>query len=127
MTVEKKNLGIGRALIAVYAVFAISASARATYQLAREFDQAPVAYSLSAVAALVYLLATVSLANSKMNSVAWIAVTFELIGVLGVGALSYLQPELFAHPSVWSHFGQGYGFVPLVLPVLGLIWLNKRK
>jgi hypothetical protein len=127
MTVEKKNLGIGRALIAVYAVFAISASARATYQLAREFDQAPVAYSLSAVAALVYVLATVSLANSKMNSVAWIAVTFELIGVLGVGALSYLQPELFAHPSVWSHFGQGYGFVPLVLPVLGLIWLNKRK
>lgn len=127
MTVEKKNLGIGRALIAVYAVFAISASARATYQLAREFDQAPVAYTLSAVAALVYLLATVSLANSKMNSVAWIAVTFELIGVLGVGALSYLQPELFAHPSVWSHFGQGYGFVPLVLPVLGLIWLNKRK
>lgn len=127
MTVEKKNLGIGRALIAVYAVFAISASARATYQLAREFEQAPVAYSLSAVAALVYLLATVSLANSKMNSVAWIAVTFELIGVLGVGALSYLQPELFAHPSVWSHFGQGYGFVPLVLPVLGLIWLNKRK
>lgn len=127
MTVEKKNLGIGRALIAVYAVFAISASARATYQLAREFEQAPVAYSLSAIAALVYLLATVSLANSKMNSVAWIAVTFELIGVLGVGALSYLQPELFAHPSVWSHFGQGYGFVPLLLPVLGLIWLNKRK
>jgi len=127
MTVEKKNLGIGRALIAVYAVFAISASARATYQLVREFDQAPVAYSLSAVAALVYLVATVSLANTKFNSIAWVAVSFELIGVLGVGILSYLQPGLFAHPSVWSHFGQGYGFVPLVLPVLGLIWLNKRK
>jgi len=24
---------------------------------------------------------------------------------------------------VWSGFGQGYGYVPLVLPFLGLLWL----
>jgi hypothetical protein len=125
MTSQKQNLGVGRALIAVYAVFAVSASARALYQLFREFEQAPVAYSLSAVAAVVYLMATVSLANKKLNKLAWIAVTFELVGVLSVGILSFVLPDLFAHPSVWSKFGQGYGFIPLVLPILGMFWLRK--
>lgn len=125
MTVEKKSLGVGRALVAVYAVFAVSATARATYQLVREFDQAPVAYSLSAVAALVYLLATVTLARPTLHALAWWSISFELIGVTSVGVLSFVQPDLFAHPSVWSKFGQGYGFIPLALPVLGIIWLTK--
>ena len=125
MTSQKQNLGVGRALIAVYAVFAVSASARALYQLVREFEQAPVAYSLSAVAAVVYLVATVSLANKNLNKLAWIAVTFELVGVVSVGILSFVLPDLFAHPSVWSKFGQGYGFIPLVLPILGMFWLRK--
>jgi hypothetical protein len=125
MSNNPQNLGVGRALIAVYAVFAVSASARALYQLVREFEQAPVAYSLSAVAAVVYLVATVSLANKKLNKLAWIAVTFELVGVLSVGILSFVLPDLFAHPSVWSKFGQGYGFIPLVLPILGMFWLRK--
>jgi hypothetical protein len=37
------------------------------------------------------------------------------------------MPELFGHPSVWSGFGVGYGFIPLVLPVLGLIWLRRQN
>lgn len=121
-----KTLGIGRLLIAVYAVFAVSSSARALYQLAREFDQAPIAYTLSALAAVVYVLATIALARPKLRVLAWVAVSFELAGVLVVGLLSYTHPELFAHPSVWSKFGQGYGYVPLVLPFLGLLWLRKR-
>ncbi|WP_138275172.1 hypothetical protein [Rhodoluna limnophila] len=121
------SLGIGRLLIAVYGVFAVSSSARAIYQLAREFDQAPLAYSLSALAAVVYILATIALARPSLLTLAFIAVSFELVGVLAVGVLSYLQPELFAHPSVWSKFGQGYGFVPLVLPFLGLLWLRKQS
>jgi hypothetical protein len=124
-----KNLGIGRLLIAVYGIFAVSATARASYQLLREFDQAPLAYSLSAIAAVIYILATLSLAKSgpAWRKVAFAAVLFELVGVLGVGTLSILHPELFGHPSVWSNFGMGYGFIPLVLPVLGLIWLVKRR
>jgi hypothetical protein len=120
-------MGAGRLLIAVYAVFAVSSSARAIYQLATEFDQAPVAYSLSAIAALVYILATVALAKPKLHRLAAVTIVFELIGVITVGILSYTLPELFAHPSVWSKFGQGYGFIPLVLPVLGLLWLRKAK
>jgi len=109
-------------------VFALSASARAGYQLIREFDQAPVAYLLSAVAAFVYIVATVSLAQPvRFRAVALLAVRFELAGVLIVGLLSVLVPELFGHPSVWSGFGIGYGFIPLVLPVLGLFWLRRQN
>ncbi len=127
MSTKPRTLGVGRVLIAVYAVFAVSASARALYQLLREFDQAPLAYSLSALAAVVYILATVALAKPNLRKLAIATITFELIGVVGVGLLSYLHPDLFAHPSVWSKFGQGYGYVPLVLPILGLLWLRKRK
>lgn len=124
----KKSMGVGRLLVAVYGVFALSASARAGYQLIREFDQAPVAYLLSAVAAFVYIVATVSLAQPvRFRAVALLAVRFELAGVLIVGLLSVLVPELFGHPSVWSGFGIGYGFIPLVLPVLGLFWLRRQN
>lgn len=125
----KESLGVGRLLIAIYGVFAISATARASYQLIREFDQAPVAYSLSALAAIVYLVATFSLAKSGAGyrRLAIAALLFELIGVLTVGILSLVVPQYFAHPSVWSGFGSGYGYVPLALPILGLIWIWKQR
>lgn len=122
-----KELGVGRLLIAVYGVFAISASARALYQLFTEFSQAPIAYSLSAVSALVYIYATLALARQSLRKYAWIAIWFELVGVIVVGALSFVIPQWFAHPSVWSGFGVGYGYVPLLLPVLGLIWLWRNR
>jgi hypothetical protein len=127
--VPTQSLGVGRLLIAIYAIFALSATARASYQLIREFDQAPLAYSLSAISALVYVLATISLTKqqAKWQQIAKVTIWFELIGVLVVGALSLLLPDLFAHPSVWSGFGVGYAFIPLLLPVLGLIWLRKHN
>ncbi len=127
MATGSSSLGSGRLLVAVYAIFAVSSSARAIYQLTTKFSDAPVAYSLSALAALVYILATIALAKSELKALALATIIFELAGVLLVGILSYLVPELFQHPSVWSKFGQGYGFVPLVLPVIGLLWLRKRK
>jgi hypothetical protein len=122
-------VGIGRVLIAIYAVFAISSTARAAFQVLTKFEAAPIAYSLSLLAAIVYILATFALATSGSQSkkLAWLAVGFELIGVVVVGSLSLLLPDLFAHPSVWSNFGQGYGFIPLVLPILGLVWLGRSR
>lgn len=121
------TLGPGRLLIAVYGVFALSATARASYQLITEFNQAPVAYLLSAVSAIVYVIATIALARGERSrKLAYATVLFELVGVLAVGALSLALPALFAHPSVWSGFGIGYGFIPLLLPVLGLIWLRRQ-
>lgn len=121
--------GPGRALIAVYGVLALAASFRSGYQLAAKFDEAPLAYILSAVAGLVYVLATIALLRSGTTwyRIALVAVLFELVGVLTVGTLSFVLPGLFAHPSVWSWFGVGYGFVPLVLPFLGLWWLRINR
>ncbi len=120
--------GIGALLIAVYAIFAVSATARASFQLLTKFDEAPLAYSLSALAAVVYIVATVALARTDARSkkVARWAVKFELVGVLVVGTLSLLWPAAFEHPSVWSWFGLNYACLPLVLPIFGLLWLNRR-
>ncbi len=118
--------GVGRLLIAVYGLFALSAGARAAVQIATRYAEAPLAYTLSAVAAAVYVLATIGLAGSgpRFRMLAWLACGFELAGVLVVGTLSLVVPEVFAHDTVWSGYGRGYGLVPLVLPILGLAWLR---
>lgn len=117
--------GPGRLLVAVYAVFAVSASARAGLQLATRFGEAPVAYLLSSLAACLYVVATVALARSSERSrrVAWSAVLLELVGVVTVGAVSVVDGSAFPDETVWSGFGAGYGYVPLVLPLLGIAWL----
>ena len=113
--------GLGRALVAVYGVFALAATARSLVQLATKAGEAPLAYALSAVAALVYVAATLGLAEVGPNPrrLAWAAVGFELVGVLTVGTLTVLDPELFPDATVWSDYGAGYGWLPLVLPFVG--------
>jgi cytochrome bd-type quinol oxidase subunit 2 len=126
---EATRHGPGRILILVYGVFALAATSRAGVQIATKFDEAPLAYILSAVAAVIYCAATFALARATKVSrrVATVAILVELIGVIGIGAFSYAVPEDFPDATVWSHFGQGYGFVPLVLPVLGLLWLRRTS
>lgn len=124
---EATRHGPGRVLILVYGIFALAATARATVQIATKFDEARLAYLLSALAAIIYCAATFALARATEVSrrVATAAIVIELVGVIGIGALSYGAPQDFPDATVWSHFGQGYGFVPLVLPVLGLLWLRR--
>ncbi|WP_408610739.1 hypothetical protein [Brevibacterium antiquum] len=119
------HTGPGRALTAVYGVFALSATARAGYQVIREFDVAPVAYSLSVIAAVIYIVATICLVigNRVSHRIAIGACLVEFVGVIIVGILSFTHPEDFAKPSVWSSFGSGYGYIPLILPLVGLWWL----
>lgn len=121
--------GPGTVLIAVYGVFALAACARAGVQLATRFSEAPVAYLLSAMAGLIYLLATIMLARGTRTSrrVATAAIVVELVGVLTVGTLSLLDPAAFPRATVWSLYGVGYGFVPLLLPILGLWWLYATR
>lgn len=120
------SAGIGRVLIAVYGILALAAIGRSTYQIITKFDEAPLAYSLSALAAVVYVLATIALVarGAVWFRVAVIAIAFELAGVLIIGTLSIIDPGLFPDDTVWSLFGRGYAFIPLVLPVLGLLWLR---
>jgi hypothetical protein len=118
--------GFGRVVVAVYAVFALSASARSLYQLVTKASEAPVAYGLSALAGIVYVVATIGLATNR-HRLAAAAIGFELVGVLVVGLLTIFDAELFPDATVWSDFGAGYGFVPLVLPFIGLAWVLRSR
>jgi hypothetical protein len=122
--------GAGRVLIAVYGIFALSATARAGVQIAGRFHEAPVAYLLSGLAGVVYILATLGLAGHGpgWRRLAWAAVGIEMAGVLLVGAVTTFVPGEFGpDDTVWSYFGRGYGFIPLILPVIGLWWLRRTR
>ena len=116
--------GFGRVLVAVYAIFALAASSRSIFQLATKFDEAPFAYFLSALAGVVYVVATVALARNA-RTIALATIGSELVGVLVVGVLTVSDKSLFPDQTVWSGFGSGYGYIPLVLPFVGLWWLRK--
>jgi hypothetical protein len=121
--------GFGRVLVAVYGIFALAATSRSAVQLATTFGEAPLAYLLSAFAAVVYIVATISLARGDLTSRrrATIAISIELVGVLVVGTVSVVAPDAFPKATVWTGFGSGYGFVPLVLPFVGLWWLRHTR
>jgi cytochrome bd-type quinol oxidase subunit 2 len=115
-------------LVACYAVFAVAAGARSLVQITTRFHEAPVAYTLSFVAAVIYLVATLALrrTSERAHRVALVAVGVEAVGVLVVGTLSLVRPEWFPDQTVWSEYGIGYLFVPLVLPFAGLWWLLRH-
>lgn len=119
-------LGNARVLVVVYGVLALAATGRSVYQLITKFADAPFAYVLSAVAAVVYIVATIALARGNRALAQW-SMAFELVGVVVVGVLSYVDASLFPRDTVWSHFGAGYLWIPLALPVLGLWWLAKGR
>ena len=123
---DSTRTGPGRLLVAIYALFALAATARAGVQIATKFSNAPVAYLLSALAGVVYILATVTLAvgSPTARRIAVASCSVELVGVLAVGTWSVVDPASFPDATVWSGYGSGYGFVPLVLPVFGLLWLR---
>jgi cytochrome bd-type quinol oxidase subunit 2 len=121
------NSGPGRVLIGLYALFALAAGARAGVQIATRFSEAPLAYLLSALAAAIYLIACAGFVRGGDSGrrLAMACCGVELLGVIAVGVASLIRPDAFPHATVWSGFGSGYGFVPLVLPVLGLLWLRS--
>lgn len=121
--------GPGRLLVGVYGVFALAAVSRAAVQLATKFSEAPLAYVLSAFSGVIYVIATVALARGDRTSqrVAATACGIELLGVLAVGTASLADSQAFPDATVWSGYGMGYGFVPLVLPVIGLLWLRRVR
>lgn len=121
--------GPGRIVVAVYGVLALAATGRSVLQITEYLDRAPLAYVLSALAAVIYIVATVALAKGGASGarVATGAILVEAVGVLTVGTLSFLQPSLFPDKTVWSHYGSGYGYLPLVLPFVGLWWIHRAR
>ena len=122
------EVGAGRVLALVYGFFTLAAGARSGVQLATRARDAPVAYGLSALAAGIYLLGMIAVLLAERRPPwrrrAALLCQIELAGVLVIGTASLLLPQAFPDATVWSHYGSGYGFVPLLLPVLALIWLH---
>jgi hypothetical protein len=137
----RRSLGVGRVLIVVYAILAIGATSRAVFQIAMYYSSHPSArlpITLSAVSGVIYILATIALIapGRVWYHIAWVTISFELAGVLIIGTLSLVLPDIFAGPAnvpdvadgtVWSSYGIGYVFIPVVLPVLGMLWLRSRR
>ncbi|MCB5168991.1 hypothetical protein LG634_29790 [Streptomyces bambusae] len=116
-------------LVWLYGVMVVGAVSRSIYQISTEFDRAPLAYALSAVAALVYAFITYSLVRGgeAARKAALVCCAGELAGVLLVGAWTLVRPEAFPDATVWSDFGMGYLFIPVILPVTGMLWLRRRR
>ncbi|MEU7148947.1 hypothetical protein [Streptomyces sp. NPDC045470] len=130
-TGERRSLGTGpgRLLVALYGVFTVAAASRAAYQLIAQFDRAPLAYILSAVSAVVYAFILFSLVRGGEGArrAAVVCCALELLGVLGVGTWTLVDRSAFPDATVWSNFGMGYLFIPIFLPVTGLLWLRRAR
>ncbi len=111
-------------LILAYAVLALAAIGRSTYQIATKFADAPLAYSVSAVSAVLYLVIAIALWKGK-ERLAFIGTSVELAGVIIVGTLGYVESSWWPDETVWTGYGSAYGWVPLVLPILALWALTK--
>lgn len=135
MSTSPRHAGLGRVLVAVYGVLAIAALGRSIFQIIDRYDEAPIAFTLSAVAAAVYVVATLALAFG-WDRLAWVTITFELVGVLVIGTISLVAPAVLGldeinpfgrEATVWSAFGAGYVLIPLALPILGILWLRSKR
>ncbi|MGH3351517.1 MAG: hypothetical protein ACRDPS_12710 [Nocardioides sp.] len=124
----KTRSGPHLVLLTVYAIFVLAAGSRSLVQVFTRFDEAPIAYSLSVVAAATYVAGWFAIRRAAAGATGFakIMLWLELAGVVVVGVLSLAVPSWFPDDSVWSKFGSGYGFVPALLPILGLLWLWKR-
>ncbi|MEV5431345.1 hypothetical protein [Streptomyces sp. NPDC052701] len=121
--------GPGMLLVWLYGVMVVGAVSRSAYQIATDFGRAPLAYSLSAVAGLVYGFITYSLVRGGETArrAALVCCAAELVGVLVVGTWTVLEPSAFPDATVWSDYGMGYLFIPVLLPVSALYWLRRAR
>ncbi|WP_328415632.1 hypothetical protein OG542_33120 [Streptomyces violaceus] len=121
--------GPGTLLVWLYGVMVVGAVSRSAYQIATEFDRAPLAYSLSAVAGVVYGFITYSLVRGGETArrAALVCCVAELVGVLTVGTWTLAEPSAFPDATVWSDFGMGYLFIPVLLPLSAIYWLRASR
>lgn len=119
--------GPGMLLVWLYGVMVVGAVSRSIVQISTEFAHAPLAYSLSALAGVVYGFITYSLVRGGefARKAARVCCAVELAGVLIVGTWTLVEPSAFPDKTVWSDYGIGYLFIPVILPITAMYWLRK--
>ncbi len=119
--------GAGMILAISYPVLALSTGVRAVYQgFFKDEVTNYLAVALSGIAAICYLLATIGFTYRRKW--AWqlsVAVLgFETLMTFIVGGLSLTTAYAdVIGRTVWRSFGADYGYLPLIQPILGLLWL----
>jgi len=113
-------------LIVAYAVLALAALGRSSFEISTKFGDAPLPYTVSAISAVLYTVITFALWRGK-NRLALIGSSIELVGVLTAGSLGYIEPNWWPDHTVWTGFGSGYGWIPLLLPMLALWALIRAR
>ncbi|MFE5792023.1 hypothetical protein ACFQ8C_05520 [Streptomyces sp. NPDC056503] len=121
--------GPGMLLVWLYGVMSVGAASRSVYEISAKFDEAPLAYTLSAVAAVVYVFITYTLVRGGETArrAALVCCAAELAGVLVVGTWTLVEPSAFPDSTVWSEFGYGYVLIPVLLPLSGIWWLRRSR
>lgn len=121
--------GPGLLLVWLYGVMSVGAVSRTAFEISTKFDRAPLAYALSGVAAVVYVFITYTLVRGgeTARKAALVCCAAELAGVLTVGTWTVVDPSAFPEATVWSGFGWGYLFIPVLLPVTGMLWLRRSR
>ena len=124
----RRHVDATRVLLWLYALFVVAAGARSAVQLSLHASRAPVAYTLSAGASAVYAAGLVLLRRAAAGGSvrpARVSAVVELLGVLAVGTLGVVRPAVFPEPTVWSDYGAGYLWIPLLLPGATLLRLRS--
>jgi len=121
--------GPGLLLVWLYGVMSVGAVSRSVYQILTDYGSAPLAHTLSAVAAVVYAFITYTLVRGgeKARRAALVCCAAELAGVLIVGTWTVARPSAFPDSTVWSGYGMGYIFIPVLLPITGMLWLRRSR
>jgi hypothetical protein len=121
--------GPGVLLLWLYGVMSVGAVSRSIYQIATDYEKAPLAYLLSAAAGVVYVFITYTLlrGGETARKVALVCCGIELVGVLTVGTWTLVEPSAFADATVWTWYGLEYILIPVILPISGIIWLLKSR
>lgn len=113
-------------LVVAYSVLALAALGRSSFQISTKFADAPLPYAVSGISAALYLVIAIALWRG-WRRVALVGSAVELLGVLAVGTLGYVESSWWPDETVWTGYGSAYGWVPLVLPVLALWALLRRR
>lgn len=122
---RRPSWGLGRIVMVLFWLFGLLTAVPALVALIRATDT-PIGPRLIAVlAGLVYLVIAVGITHNgrKMRFIAWAATTVALVGSLITGLFELGTDHAAAVTSAWSRFGADYWYVPLVLPLIGFVWL----
>lgn len=108
-----------RGLTLLYLFWATALCSRAIWQyMTRSGNLLPT--HLSLIAGIIYLAIVVwAWQGRRKRLIAGLIV--ELIGVMVISISEFIWPLPYA--SAWSGFGSGYLYMPIILPILGLVHL----